>query len=185
MVTNYNTTDLVKFGQHIANWIANGMIIADANGIYPITKKDIDNWLIGEKSNYSICPKALSIAQLLTAKTHLSLDRDLYCLEEHGSGIVNEAIQEGVVIAYPWVNTHHQLVSNAEGEPVINIESTFENKKWIKNFLDIRSENSQVPYVHVSVPFASFPIFGEGDHVDDVIGFGACFHISDIANVNI
>jgi hypothetical protein len=53
MNINFNKKNVAQFGQHVANWIAEGMIIKDGLGRYPVTEADVDNWLVAcDKSIY-------------------------------------------------------------------------------------------------------------------------------------
>ncbi len=44
MVTQYNKTDLVKFGNYLLKLVNEGMKEPDASGDYNVTHADIENW---------------------------------------------------------------------------------------------------------------------------------------------
>lgn len=176
MVTMYNEGDMKSFGEFIADWQKKGMLKMDKNGNPIFTKGHVRNWKLGTLK-YSICPKAINYAQMLTYQK-VCLDRCNYGLMNsdgyNGVGrLVELAISEGVVIAFPWVNKKGMPVANAHQNPTIKAEGLNNN---FHPALSVREVGADFPFVHVSAPFASFPIY-EGDKV---IAFGACFHISDI-----
>ena len=177
MVTTFNKKDVVECCQHVLDWVSKGMIPKNEDGTYTASLADVDNWMVGKLSSYSICPKAISTAQMLTYRTmgvlidplsaRISLVGD--------KGLIREANSEGVVVAYPLIDQNENLITDENGRPKVGVypESI---KKDILRFTSIREERADFPYAHVSVPFATFPIYRS----NRVIGFGACFHVSDV-----
>jgi len=176
MVTSYNKKDMTRFGQHVANWIKNGMILKNENGIYPITEHDVENWQVGENASYSICPKVLSTAQMITHQK-VGFNRDLLSNKITLGRVKNTletAYSEGVVVVYPLIDSNGGVIVDSNGSPKIGTYPMCLDK--IVRYVTIREERSDFPYAHASVPFAQFPIY----EFDRVVAFGACFHISDV-----
>lgn len=171
MVTSYNLKDMVSFGKFSALWQKKGMLEMDPDGNPIISKEHVENWKVGNSpkgaSNYSICPKALNLSQKLAYMGMFVNSSDGDLIQKgtgiRASGIADEAKADGVVIAYPH-----------KGEIVVVAD---EAEKFLP-FLSIRQERDDFEYVHVSVPFATFPITDSHGHF---VTFGACFHESDIA----
>lgn len=110
MVTYFSKNDMRSFGQHVANWITQGMIQKNEKGFYPVTDEDISNWQVGldvgfrlsSPPDYHIrskCPKARKIVdELHKIGSNLFIDSD-YELN-FTTNIRMEARNEKVVIAY-------------------------------------------------------------------------------------
>jgi len=172
MVTSYNTTDMVVFGQFCADLVKNGMLFPDEK----ISKAHFENWKVGVDSKYSICPKALRTAQMLTYQK-VGFNRDPlsnFIRLGRVKSVLEQAHSEGVVVVYPLIESNGGLRTDDSGRPKIG---TFPDcSDSLLRFVSVREERSDFPYVHASVPFAQFPIY----EFDRVVAFGACFHISDV-----
>jgi hypothetical protein len=173
MVTTYNPTDMVDFGQFCAELVQNGMLFPNEK----ISKSQFENWKLSKSLKYSVCPKALSTAQMLTYQT-VGFNRDALSNRVtlgRAKGTIAEACSEGVIVVYPVISANGNVMRDSEGKPKIGVypENT---KGLVLAALSIREERSDFPYAHVSVPFAQFPIHEFGK----VTAFGACFHASDL-----
>lgn len=175
MVTYYSKNDMRAFGQHIANWIAQGMIQKNEKGFYPVTDGDIENWQTGVDVSFKMssppahhvrskCPKAREIVDALFDVGHkLFVDSD-YELN-WTTNIRDYAKSKNVVIAYYC--KHSDKIEIAGHRP---IDQSFMNRMEVYDSPDGKR-------IKTDIPVWCFPIYNEAGVHEST---GIVFHVDDL-----
>lgn len=166
MVTTYNITDMVKFGQSCVDLKEKGMLFPDEK----ISKQHVENWKVGlDCSKPFFCPKVQEIAHALISKgVKIEMDEDDNVI----NGITNlhyEAIHQGVII-----------VAYNLKESIFSIQGSRKHILYINNVFNVEYNQEKTPYVKCNKPHFQFPIYKNGK----IESIGVVIHEDDLFPVN-
>jgi hypothetical protein len=124
------------------------------------------------------CPKAEMIAKSLTLSGNdIRYDRSEYSLTGC-KRTVQKALENDVLILFPWINGDRDLIEVRPGERAIGTCGAKVVYDFIKDAISIQKTPDDIAYVKTVIPHCTFPIYNStGEHV---VSIGITLHLSDL-----